>query len=334
VERLRTLAVDSALGTAEVALSWGNLMNVGRSEPVDILVVSTFPNDYWPTPSSLVGELSFRGVNMSTLAANKEKEWAVFGSWLSTDLHPLRSGVNARRILCIEGADPHRLFRSLVAAVAERHEPVTVAMPVIGSGDQGYPFEVVLPNILEAAVEWIRLGMPVRRLEIVIRNRKEATEAAAIVDDFAPRSRPSTDRSTEKAFDLFLSYAHKDAHLADVLLYAFQSLDARVFIDRKDIAPGVIWQDEIYLAVDNSQAVVALLNESYQHCAMCIEEFQLALIRRRKERRDVLLPIYLHTADLPTYMQLVQWIDCREGDEQKLKAAAATVMRRIRNRRP
>jgi hypothetical protein len=40
---------------------------------------------------------------------------------------------------------------------------------------------------------------------------------------------------------------------------------------------------------------------------VCKEEFNIALFRHRESEGGVLLPIYLYTAELPTYMKLIQY---------------------------
>ena len=44
----------------------------------------------------------------------------------------------------------------------------------------------------------------------------------------------------------------------------------------------------------------------------CIDSFNLAQCVNRRAQRDLLAPIYIEEVkDIPTYMGLVQYIDCR-----------------------
>ena len=41
---------------------------------------------------------------------------------------------------------------------------------------------------------------------------------------------------------------------------------------------------------------------------------------------DVLIPLYLYSAHLPTYMKLIQFIDCRENDTTKILDACREIL--------
>ena len=43
----------------------------------------------------------------------------------------------------------------------------------------------------------------------------------------------------------------------------------------------------------------------------------------------MLLPVYLYTAELPTYMNLVQYEDVREGDRVKIAQSAETLLKQL-----
>jgi len=47
--------------TKRIELHQGDLTALTPSEKFDLLIVSAFPNDYTPTPSSLIGALAGKG---------------------------------------------------------------------------------------------------------------------------------------------------------------------------------------------------------------------------------------------------------------------------------
>ena len=103
--------------------------------------------------------------------------------------------------------------------------------------------------------------------------------------------------------------------------------DLRLFIDRKDLNPGAVWQQEIYESLDDCRKVIALLTPAYLGSKVCLEEFNIALCRNREANGQILAPIYLYSARLPTYMKMVQFWDCREFDLTKIDQACQALAR-------
>ena len=58
--------------------------------------------------------------------------------------------------------------------------------------------------------------------------------------------------------------------------------------------------------------VVAVLTPAFMESSECLEEYNMAMCCNQLTSTDVLAPFYLDTIkSLPSYMGLVQWIDCR-----------------------
>ena len=102
----------------------------------------------------------------------------------------------------------------------------------------------------------------------------------------------------------------------------------RIFLDRAELNTGCAWQQKIFDALDDCRKVITMYSSAYLTSKVCREEFNIALFRHR-ESNDVLLPIYLETAALPTYMKVIQYIDCRESDRAKLRQAGAAIVAQL-----
>ena len=44
----------------------------------------------------------------------------------------------------------------------------------------------------------------------------------------------------------------------------------------------------------------------------------MALFRSRRESRQLLFPVYWQTAELPVYMDMVNYLDCRECRQERI----------------
>jgi hypothetical protein len=58
---------------------------------------------------------------------------------------------------------------------------------------------------------------------------------------------------------------------------------------------------------------------------VCQGEYGIARIRERNEG-GVLVPLYITTTKLPAYIQFLNYIDCRETDQARLRAATPKIL--------
>jgi hypothetical protein len=320
-----------------IELYQGDLTDLKPEEAVDILVVSAFPNDYIPTSTSLIGALYRKGVSVRQLAESKAVDLReTFSCWMSqevTDSHP---GIQFRRILCFEpltrGAPPvvvGDIFRALAPFLDDGAEMSTVAMPIVASGDQAYDVSEMLPPLIDAAVHWMALGLPLSRLKIVVRSDSKAAQAKKLFAELKKKhSSPPFEAKQDSKYDVFISYAHEDKAAAELIARELHNLqpNIRIFLDRMSINVGAAWQPEIFEAIDVCKKILVLFSPSYLNSKVCKEEFNIAWVRGREANEEYVFPIYLYSAPLPTYMKYRLYIDCREGDEDKVRTACSDLL--------
>lgn len=305
-----------------IELYWGDLSYLPPQHAVDILVVSAFPNDYIPTPTSLIGALHRNGVSVHKLSFDKERDMREeFSCWLSRPV-----GVRSfKRILCVEsgwrGAPPQLadyLFRAIAPVSITDVAMRSVAMPLIGAGDQGYDAGQMLESILKAAVSWLRRGMPIELIKIVAYSAEAAEQAKQRFVSLRDSDFGASQSSRQ--WDVFLSYSHQDSsvarHINQSLVSARQGI--RVFCDRPALLPGSSWLMQIAEAIDSAHCVVALYTPSYWESVPCRDELTAAYVRQTEEQHRLLFPIYYRSAPLKSYFKGLQYTDCREADLNKL----------------
>ena len=55
-----------------------------------------------------------------------------------------------------------------------------------------------------------------------------------------------------------------------------------------------------------------MLTPAFLESSECLEQYNMAMCCNRLVGMEVLAPFYIQTvSSLPTYMGLVQWVDCR-----------------------
>jgi hypothetical protein len=321
-----------------IELYQGDLTALSATEGFDLLVVSAFPDDYSPTPTSLIGALHRRGLSVETLAIIKDVDLRdSFSCWLSREFTPQDPGLRFRRILCFEplvrGKPPELvgdIFRALTPILAERPNIKTVALPVVAAGNQGYPVAEMLAPLMVAALHWLETGLPLDRIKIVTHSDTEAQDALRVFSEKkAEYSRSLLASGAQKIdYDVFISYSRANASESQALEQALRESQPgiRIFVDRKEIDVGSAWQPEIFESLDRCRKVVAMLSPDYVDSKVCKEEFNIAWIRSRETDEDVIFPIYLYTASLPTYMKYRNYFDCREGDKSKIAEASKRLL--------
>ncbi len=312
---------------------------------VDLLIISASPRDYIPTPGSLIGALHRKGVVVAQLAMTRELDLSgTFSCWLSQEIDSADLGLQFRRILCVE---PHHyesiselvrgFFQAVITALSSTSGIRTAAMPAVFSGGAGLPVSLMVEALIDGAVHWMALGLPLDCLKLVVYDEAKAVEAARIFSLRKPKYKETPfGPRTAITHDVFLSYAHANAKEADVIIENLRQEKAgiRLFVDRENLRTGGVWQHQLFMALDSCYKVVTLLSPEYVASDFCLEEFNIAMLRGRSEGLGILYPVYLYSAALPTYIRARQWSDCREGNTTKIAATCRNLVSELENAPP
>jgi hypothetical protein len=309
--------VQGASSKGLIQFCVGDLTRADSNHRVDVLVVSAFKDAYYPAPGSLIGALDQKGISVEALAKEKEVDLRqAFSCWISHEISDPPQGIQFKRILCYEPDKTAQaaelvgdIFRSLAPFLGGQFPIRSVATPLVASGFQQVAAKEILQQLVESAMHWMISGLPIDCLKIVCLPNNNVAELTSLFSEL--KSRHS-------------EISHKDTREVDIFeqtLLDYQK-DLRIFIDRKILKTGSAWQREIFESIDDCQKVAVFYSPSYLDSKVCLEEFNIALCRHRESEEPILVPIYLYSANLPTYMRLVQFYDCREFDETKIHKAA------------
>ena len=241
---LDVLVVNHDSEERYIELYQGDLTNMLPEEHVDILVVSAFPNDYSPIPRTLIGALDRKGVSVGELSRRKVLDLRnTFSCWLSPEITPTQPGLEFNQILCFEPLVRGKptevvgeIFQSLMPIVTTNSHLVDVAMPVVATGNQGVPLVDMFEPLLDAAVHWLALGLPVKHLKIVHYSEQKAYELKGAFSLLKKRYENLHLKPSPKfKYDAFISYSHEDLDEANLVMNMLvrQKNGLRVFLIEK-----------------------------------------------------------------------------------------------------
>jgi hypothetical protein len=163
---LNIIGIETAHGLKTLELALGDLCDI----KCDLLGVSAFKGDYSPKQGTLVGALltrhQFSLAEASKVPALDLREQ--FGIWITERLE----GFPFERILCVEmagrTADPTKAMENFFVGVAVLEAMgqgvATMALPLLGAGNQAFDPEQVATPLLEQASGMLRRSSCVNRI--------------------------------------------------------------------------------------------------------------------------------------------------------------------------
>ena len=199
------IQVKTSNGFADIELYHGDLSAIPEEHKVDIVILSAFPNDYTPTPGTLIGSFAAKGLSVEQLSKDKEMDlrkslWC----WFSKALNPAQQAqFNLQHILCFEPeirldeaaeyvADIFRCLNNFAFDDDHNH----VAMPTVAAGNQQASAIKITAAIIEAATFWLQRGLPLLSIKIVEINEAKALDLKKV---FAQYKEPELAETNHEA---------------------------------------------------------------------------------------------------------------------------------------
>ncbi|XP_046575713.1 uncharacterized protein LOC124283733 [Haliotis rubra] len=334
-----SIQLKTALGTSEIQLLIGDITQLQQNEAVDIVMVSAAQGSYLSgefsvsTHQTLMGALS-RNLKISVQELSKDKELDLrtnFHCWVSK---PLPHNVPYRRLVCFErvhgsgnGTTAQQIstmFRAMTPIF--NNEDTTVITSLLATGSQGQSRVSVLRAMVDGACHWIKAGLPLRCLKIVLyasnpyNLSKKDSEAVKLFKDLKQvwGSSNLTQPEEDQSIDVFISHSSHDNHWADTVATQLTEIHPglKVYKQQLQFSANEVWQENVFHVMMQSVRIVTILTPAYVESQECLEQFNIALCVDRLSAHHQIYPMYVETvACLPTYMQLVQYVECREHAE-------------------
>ncbi|XP_059171978.1 uncharacterized protein LOC131953016 [Physella acuta] len=346
------IVLSTPFGTREIQVLIGDITKLSVEEKVDLVFTSAFCCDYNPVPGTLIGSLK-QNLNISVkhLASSKELDLRThFSCWVS---QKLESYLPFNRLACFEydrGSGKlteqlSQMFRAMMPIFNSKES--SVITPLLATGNQAQSYTTVMAGMVNAACEWIRAGLPLQCLKIVLYSTnplKLSERDANCLKLFSELKLKwnELENMTEmdsKLCDVCLSYAPEDEHLAKNVEKNLlkHSSDISIHSDIFEFNHNDVWQRQIYNVMKSSKKIIVILTPAYIASKECLEQFNIALCCNRLRKEELVLPFYMQTiSSIPSYMSIVQYLDCRclkpgENVEQVLNKACADVIDSVKH---
>lgn len=240
---LHNAEVATPFGKKSISVIAGNVLEL--RERVDVLTTSAFVGDYTPTYASLFGALDRGGISVRELARDPFIDLRdTCGVWLSREI--VGSDLPIRRIGCVEMMsysvapildDPlmtvKAYFRMLDLASIAGVPINTVALPLLGGGDQSISASITAIPIANECISFLRRNDVCERILFV---ELDEHRAQAFADTLAGMYSLITDEEEEKkSYTAFISYSSKDRNIADNLCNKLESRGIKVWYAPRNV---------------------------------------------------------------------------------------------------
>ena len=263
----------------------------------------------------------------------------------------------------LQGGTPDAVVGNIFRCInnfAFEDENNVIAMPLLATGKQKVPMATMLPAMVEASIFWLETGVPLDYIKLIVKNDEQAAEAVPMFEEISRRHADSQPTGESKKaggvpgviggdatatipkpamvaeppkspvavpdYDFFISYSHVQSEQVAELVKALRSKNSgyNIFYDRSSIPPGSQWIRQISDAIQRSRCVVCILTPNYRDSNVCWDEFQCAKAKEYRSRKSLIKTInFLQDPDMPLIMSVYSYIDCTEGDTEKLRSAVS-----------
>lgn len=325
MEDLYSTLVTTDFGEKTIQVYNCNILDF--PEPIDILAVSAFVHGYSPTRGTVLGALDSVGISVRDLANQPEIDLrSLCNVWLSRQILRARRGI--RRIGCIEftyGASFHpsytspdqgllhsvkAFFQMLDIASTYAIPMKTIALPLLGAGNQNISASILLIPILNECISFLKRNSNVERICFIEMNPMkaelicDALRSSYVLNQTSLPVQKNSDRNLA-----FLSYASHDRAFADLLCKKLEKHGVRVWYAPRDVKGP--YAAAIARAIEESTHFVVLLSKNSVISEHVLNEVDLAFQKLPKKIR--FKPIRIDASPLSPsmnyYLSRQHWMD-------------------------
>ena len=292
MEPLYSTPVSTDWGSKDISVYSCNILDF--PEQIDILAVSAFVHGYRPTRGTVLGALDTVGISVRDLAAAPEIDLrALCNVWLSRHINVARTRI--RRVGCIEftssasfhpaaTGDEQSLLNSIKAffqmldiASVYGIQMDTIALPLLGAGNQNISASILLIPILNECISFLRRNNSVHRICFIEYNPMKADLiCSALKSSYAIRQAGAVTETVKKHSDslAFISYSIPDKAVADMLCKKLENQGIPVWYAPRNVEGP--YAGSIARAIEKATHFIVILSENSMKSEHVLNEVDLA----------------------------------------------------------
>lgn len=176
-QTLNFVQIETKTGIKEFELIHGDITALPFK--VDLLCISAFRNDYVPTRSSVVGHLYRKGINLEQLSRQPYLDFKdSLGVWVASSI----ANDIFNQLVCVEIIGRNRSFQHVIknlfsvisALEIQGQKNTTLALPLLGSGNQGIGTGLVMPALIETSLDFLKYSRHLKKIYFVVLDKSLA----------------------------------------------------------------------------------------------------------------------------------------------------------------
>ncbi len=289
---LYSTTIKTDHGTKQLAVYHCDVCDFDQD--ISILTTSAYVNGYYPSTHSVFGALNAHNISVKNLAMDPEFDLRPScHTWLSKEIQ--QSDTMIHRIGCVELIgrylvvnDHSRIEQSMINSIRSYFAMLdiaaiydvdieTIALPLLGSGDQHMSAKLMLIPILNECVSFLKRNSAVKRIFFIEKNAVKAEMIADYIQNsysIIQQSAAAANEPVHKHRSVFISYASEDKNIADNLCSKLEMNGIPVWYAPRDVKG--VYAASITQAIDDAAYFVVILSQNSMRSEHVLNEIDLA----------------------------------------------------------
>lgn len=328
MECLYSICIPADSGQKQIEVYCGDV--TGFAEPIDVLTTSAFRGSYEPTPRTVFKALDDIGISVQALSRYPAIDLRqTCNIWLSGAVSATRGSI--RRIGCIEllsslssGFTEDELEQSMINSIRAYFRMLdiagiygakleTVALPLLGSGNQGISSSLMIIPLLNECISFLKRNPDAKRVCFIEKNHGKAQLIANYIrqsHNIAHLAAPASAVIPSKPKALaFISYSSADRNIADNLCAKLEQNGVAVWYAPRNVMGS--YANSIVQAIDRCTHFIVILSQNSIASEHVLNEIDLAFQKLPHDVKFKPLRVdnSLFTPSFKYYLSRQHWLD-------------------------